>query len=98
MLEKLTLLILAGATPAMAQAPAPATQRTLPLRASYTFLTSLAPGSADVTKSFGIDGGDSVNISVLGSSRTMAVSLIDPVGLEHAAGAVDGIVSACASF
>src|SRR5574340_200553 len=65
----------------------------VPMAAGYNTLLTLSPDKPEAAAAFGIDSGDSVSVSVYGSSQTMRVSLIDPAGGEHAAGATDSVVA-----
>ncbi len=56
---------------------------TLPFSASYVSVVTLLPDKPEATAGFGIDSGDAVDICVFGSSLTMQVSLIDPMGAER---------------
>src|SRR5438876_601402 len=61
--------------------------------AGHSFLLTLTPAAPDTTKPFALDPADAVDISVVGSSRTLEVSLIDPAGTVHIAGATDLVVT-----
>jgi uncharacterized protein (TIGR03437 family) len=63
----------------------------LPARNIFTLsLTSDAP---QLTKSFSVDAAANVDISVMSTSASLAVSLIDPAGNSHVAGSKDSIVT-----
>ena len=70
----------------------------VPLHVTYTAAAVLTPDAPERELPFPVDSPVQASVSVLTSSSTLQVTLVDPGGAEHEVGNTDSVVAASYSF
>jgi uncharacterized protein (TIGR03437 family) len=94
----LRLPILFSAGLAAAVVCAAQTSLTFPATAAYTEVNDLTPAQPVLERTFLLDAASSATVTLVSSSATLKISLIDPGGQAHPLGVTDSVVNSSSTF